>query len=226
MKLIECAPGSPEWIAARLGIPTASRFSSILTPAKRQLAAARFRYRNELLAEHFTGEPTDGADSDFMERGRLMEPDAVAYYEFARGIDTKPGGFCVADDGSHGCSPDRLVGDDGGLEIKCPSAAVHVGYLLDGPGADYVCQVQGSLMVTGRAWWDFCSYNPVLPPVLIRFERDGEFIGALREALGTFLGELSEARKRLEGLGAKVPLRMPAREEIPTMEELERALGC
>ena len=35
-------------------------------------------------------------------------------------VETSPGGFITSDDGMLECSPDRLIGDRGDLELKCP----------------------------------------------------------------------------------------------------------
>jgi len=70
-----------------------------------------------------------------MERGTALEAEGVAYYELTTDLEAAPCGFALTDDGLAGASPDRLVGLDGLLEVKCPAAATHVGYLLDGPGS-------------------------------------------------------------------------------------------
>ena len=69
------------------------------------------------------------------------------------------------------CSPDGLIGDNGGLEIKCPSQGVHVEYLLSGKmPTKYTLQVQGFLYVTGREWCDFMSYHPSMKPMIVKME--------------------------------------------------------
>ena len=79
-----------------------------------------------------------------------------------------------------GCSPDGLVGEDGGIEGKCPNPATHPSYLelVDTPPSEYRWQVQGSMLVTGRPWWDFVSYHPDFPDELqlhvVRVKRDEE----------------------------------------------------
>ena len=110
--------GSAQWIAARLGLPTASQFSRILTPRTLKPSASAERYLWELLAERIIGQPANDASTKFMERGKAMEAQAVAFYELQRGVDTRRVGFVTRDDGLVGCSPDRFVGDDGLLEIS------------------------------------------------------------------------------------------------------------
>lgn len=198
---LDVEQGSPEWLQARLGIPTASCFDRIITPKTLKLSAQRFTYRNQLLAEWLLGYPIDwSGSSQFMERGTAMEPRARAYYEFQNDVEVDPIGFCLRDDEKVGGSPDGLVGDNGLLEIKCPAIHTHIGYLIDPEAfaAAYRHQVQGYLYLTGRAWADLLSYNPELPAVVVRVERDPEFVDALDESLNAFVEELEEAQAALQ----------------------------
>lgn len=197
MIVLDCAQGSEEWLRARVGIPTASQFHRILTPKTGKLSTASDTYAYELLAEEMLGHSIDEGSSDFMTRGTSMESRAVEYYEFRRDARTERVGFILRDDRLAGCSPDRLVGGDGGLEIKCPSAAAHVSYMLGSDSDKYKCQVQGALWLTGRRWWDWLSFNPEMPPVLVRFVRDEAFIAKLAGAVDQFIAYLDECRDRL-----------------------------
>lgn len=190
MKIHNVEQGSPEWLTLRLGIPTGSQFDRLLTPKTRKPAAARFKYRAELLTEWLLGYPVESGSSPWMERGTGLEAEARRWYEFEKGVTVQRVGFVTRDDGQAGCSPDGLVGDDGVLEIKCPSAVQHVLYMLS-EEPDYIGQCQGALYLTGRRWVDFLSYNPVLPPVLVRVQRDEEYITALAEVLDSFVAGLA-----------------------------------
>lgn len=191
MRVIECAQLSPEWWTARRAIPTASNFDKIMTPKTRKYSEQAEGYIHELVAElidqspnYFTslGRPISQA----MQHGIDTEPDAVNWYEAKFNIDATRVGFCVSDCERWGCSPDALVGEDGGLELKCVQLKTQVKYLLDGVlPAEYAGQVHGSLIVTGRKWWDFLSYQPALPPLLIRVVPD-TYTDALRTALEQF----------------------------------------
>lgn len=195
---LDMPQGSEEWQLARLGIPTASQFHRIITPRTMKLSEGAEKYANELLAEELLGHPIDPEATQFMQRGGALERDAVEFYEFNRDVHTEKVGLIVRDDGLVACSPDRLVGDDGGLELKCPSPAVHVNYMLKASEArSYNCQVQGGMWLTERAWWDWLSYNPEMQPVLVRFERDEKFIEALARAVNVFLEYLAEQRAKL-----------------------------
>jgi hypothetical protein len=82
-------------------------------------------------------------------------------------------GLCLHDEFECGASPDGLVGDDGGLEIKCPLPHTHVSYLRAGDvTGKYIPQIQGCLWITGREWWDFMSYHPAMEDLIVRVYRD------------------------------------------------------
>lgn len=198
MKVINVQQGTAEWALARLGIPTASQFSKIITPKKMALSEQMTGYAHQLIAEQLLGVPMDNATSGFMLRGTLLEEKAVRYYELQVETDTVPVGFVTRDDGRVGCSPDRFVGNDGLLEIKVPAAATHIGYLLDKDGIGYKAQVQGQLWICEREWIDTLSYNPDLPPALIRQTRDEAFIKALEPLVEQFLSYMDEVKAKLQ----------------------------
>lgn len=203
MKIIDVIQGTPEWHAARLGIPTASKFDKILTNKTLKLSASAILYAYDLTAEWIIGESSDSGRSSIMERGLELEEAAMKWYEFETDQDTREVGFITDDDGRYGCSPDRLVGDDGGLEIKCPMADTHIKYLLS-PTAlvdEYRHQVQGGLWITGRKWWDLVSYHPVMPKVRIRLTPDADWIEAFEPAFTEFLKALDEVKAQAKAKG-------------------------
>jgi hypothetical protein len=187
-----------EWKQARIGVVTASQFYRLITPKGNKPAAAAGDYLNELIAEWILGEPLDGASSGMIERGRAMENEAVEWYEFTRDVTVDRVGLCLRDDKLVGASPDGLIGEDGLLEIKCPGAKKHTSYLLGGDLAgDHRCQVQGGLWVTGREWADLVSYNPAMPPVVIRCERDHVFIRILAGIVDGFTHRVAVAKTKI-----------------------------
>lgn len=206
MRVIQCEQGTQAWIDARLGIPTASCFDKILTPKTLKLSAQRTKYMHRILAEWITGESQDDtAWNSYIQRGTDLEAKARAWYEMQHDVDVQQVGFCVRDDGKVGASPDGLVGDDGGLEIKCPMAPQCVAYLLGAQvEQDHVLQIQGNLYVTGRAWWDVIAWNPYfqgVPPTVIRVERDEAVIEAIRGAVELFIAEIDLAKEYLTERG-------------------------
>ncbi len=193
----DVAQGTPEWLALRAGIPTASRFDNIITPSGKDSSSAK-RYMYELLAERVMGRPIAEYVSMPMKRGSLVESEAVTWYECLRDVSTTAIGFVTNDERTIGASPDRLVGDDGLLETKCPfKEHVHVDYLLGGALHEaHRVQVQAQLWVTGRAWCDLVSYHPDLPTAITRCPRDDIFIAKLARAVEAF----SEGLERYAGL--------------------------
>ena len=196
MKTYNVAQGSDEWLQMRLGIPSASNFSRIITPKEMKPSKSQDGYLAELVAEWWLGCPLDSFQSGFTERGTHMEDEARRYYAATTDDEVTRVGWCTSDDGAYGCSPDSLVGADGLLELKCPSAAVHMAYLLnpDSLKAEYWCQCQGQLLVTGRKWNDLCAYHPVFPAVVVRILPDPKFQAALSDCLAGFATRLSDAK--------------------------------
>src|SRR5688572_9626039 len=201
MIILDCAQYSDAWHRARMGIPTASCFSHILTPAKGQPSKQADEYMDFLLSEWSLGRPLITKEFDWARRGKELEPDAVDRYDFEY-APTEQVGFVLRDDRLVGCSPDRFVGTDGILEIKSPKIENHMRVLRTHTvPVEHRCQIQGHLWLTERRWCDFCSYNPVLGLVVIRVERDEKFIEALAAAVNAFVAWLVEGRERLTKLG-------------------------
>lgn len=201
MRIIDCEQGTDEWFAARRGVPSASEFDSIITPKKGDLAAAHEAYIDRLIDETIRVDAVrkfhGTADTD---RGHELEPDAREMYAFMHNVEPQTVGFVLRDDGAAGCSPDALVGDDGGLEIKCPDGPQHVGYLRAGCLPDkYKPQVHGNLLITGRAWWDFVSYCPGHKPLIVRVTPDA-YTARLAELLDFFVKKLASERQKIQGI--------------------------
>lgn len=202
MLLHNVEQGTIQWQQARLGIPTASGFEKIITPTGKASTQAE-AYAEKLLAEHMLGYPVETfGGNGWTDRGKELEPDAVKFYELQKDAETVAVGFCTDDARTMGASPDRLVGDDGLLEIKCPAPQTHMHYLLTGEiDKGYWPQVQGQLLVTGRKWVDWLSYHPELPPVIIRVERDEEYLKKMGELLTGFTENLEKKREILINKG-------------------------
>ena len=196
MKIIECEQRSVEWFECRRGVPTASDFDKIVT-SEGKPSKQRTKYMYELAGQKLGGLMEEGYTSAAMQRGILLEEEARLMY--STNIKTViTCGFCLTDYG-WGCSPDGLVDDDGLIEIKCPSLAVHVEYLLKREcPTDYWQQVQGQLLVTGRNYNDFVSYYPGVRPLIVRVKRNEEFIKLLSKELTQFICELDELVNKLK----------------------------
>lgn len=189
-QIIECDQGSPEWLAARAGIPTSSEFHTVLAVGpKGGKSATRVSYLNKLVGEILTGEPMVNFVSADMERGKIMEDEARDMYAFMRDVEPIRVGFIR--NGSKGASPDSLLGDKGGLEIKSAAPHIQVARLLaDDLPPEHKAQVQGNIWVSEREWWDFVSYCPKLPLLVKRVYRDDAYIRDLERGVELFNIEL------------------------------------
>ena len=199
MIIHNCEQGTPEWIKLRLGIPTASMFSKILTAKTAKLSEQSDAYLHLLLAEWISGQPVEDFENDWTRHGHEYEAEARAAYEVYANAEVTQVGFITTDDGLVGASPDGLVCDAGAVELKCPKANNHVGYMLSKSMEDkYRPQLQGQLWVCQREYVDIQSYCPGYPTVVFRVERDEEYIGKLEKAIGEFVERMMEAREKLE----------------------------
>lgn len=278
LEIIDCEQNSPEWHHARLGIPTASNFDAILTPAKTKSSEAmpdgsfpirteddlksaieahasskkkvtlkrhivsraaaidaldmlpdgwddgsekkstkaeqqtRRTYMLKLAGELLTGIPIDMVMTRDMERGHLMEPEARDLYRLLTGAELERVGFLKR--GRVGCSPDCLIGDDGGLEIKTTLPHLLLDMILkDEFPEQHKAQVQGALWLTGRKWWDLevvgCveidgrpTLAPNIPPFIKRATRDEPYIAQLAAEIERFNTDLdaivAQMQRRME----------------------------
>lgn len=192
IQIIDCEQNSPEWYAARAGIPTASEFHTVLAVGpKGGKSLTRVAYLNKLVGEIITGEPMQSFQNADMERGKLMEDEARDLYCFAHDIEPQRVGFIR--NGDKGASPDSLIGDKGGLEIKSAAPHIQVARLLaDELPSEHVAQVQGNLWIAERDWWDFVSYCPKMPLFVKRVYRDAEYIKRLELQVELFNVELRQ----------------------------------
>jgi hypothetical protein len=235
---------TPEWWAIRRGVPTASEFASILTPAGAEpkfscfadtgetcgvkhgnketaagckklkaktdvrelppeLAGGSDSYIARLIADALS--PEYGQNEEFenfaMRRGTRIEPQARRFAELDTGNAIKQVGFVKSACGRWGCSPDGLIGDDETLELKCLMPHSHAQAVLEGVvPAEYVPQVHGSLIVTGRKRCRFICFCPWEGPQLhLVVERDG-YTTKLQEAMEQFWVKFQKALAKIKGV--------------------------
>lgn len=200
-QIIHCEQNSPEWHMARLGIPTASSFADVLTRARdgKSDGATRKTYMLKLAGEILTGEPMEMVRTFDMERGHAMEPEARDLYALQTGARLDRVGFVRR--GRAGCSPDCLIGKDGGLEIKTKAPHLLIDVILkDEFPTEHKAQVQGTLWITEREWWDLEVYWPGLPPFIKRAYRDEAFIANLASEINRFNDDLDAIVAKMRGL--------------------------
>jgi putative phage-type endonuclease len=197
--------GSKEWILERCGYASASRFSDILATIKSGgEAAGRRNYRTQLVTERLTGVPIEGYHNDAMQWGIDHEEEARHAIEIELGEVIQPAPFIKHRNYPWvGCSPDGLIGKDGGLECKCPFVStIHIDTVQrNGVPPEHVAQIQGGMWVTGRTFWLFASYDKRMPGRLKlytkRVERDEKYIKVLQDSVLQFLCEVEETYNRL-----------------------------
>lgn len=194
IEIIQCEQSTPEWYAARLGIPTASRFKDVLAKGE---GKTRKRYMLDLAGERLTGEPCEGYSNAHMERGKAMEDEARDLYMFMTDTECKGVGFIR--NGDKGASPDSLIGDNGMLEIKTKLPALQIECILaDKLPSEHVAQVQGALWVAEREWLDFVSYWRNLPLFVKRIYRDEDYIKNLAAEVAKFNSEMLEMIEKIQ----------------------------
>jgi len=186
--------GSPEWLAVRGGKFTASNFGKLM------MAKSTKGYNdliNTVVFERISGTIPEQFQNEWMERGNALESEAIEAYELRTFNSVDRIGFIEMDEWV-GCSPDGLVEDEGMVQVKCPKYTTLVDYLLsDEIPSEYLYQMQGEMMVTGRKWNDFWAYHPNFVPMLRRVERDEETIAKIRERLSESIKEVNKRIKQL-----------------------------
>jgi putative phage-type endonuclease len=193
-----------DWYAARLGKVTASRIADVVAKTRNGWGASRKNYQAELVAERLTGKPASRYTSPAMLHGIETEPDAIAAFEFYHDIETQECGFIEHPSiAMSGASPDRLIGDDGLLEVKCPNTATHLDTLLGAPVENrYILQMQWQLACTGRDYCIWASFDPRLPESMqlytVRVDRDDALIADLEREVKLFLGEVNTIVSELQ----------------------------
>lgn len=210
MRVFDMEQRTDEWYQARAGVITASQFGLVQKPKTRagSMTAEAKNYITRLALERISGDAMrfDEYVSEAMERGRRLEDEALGIYELGSDSDLRVQrvGFIKSSDSMIGCSPDGLVGDDGGVEIKCPvSLRVLTKILTDEDFSDYTPQVYGAMWITGREWWDLAFYIPQLRDDnafrVHRFQRDEAIIADLARAVHAFDDLVEEQVEKLGG---------------------------
>jgi putative phage-type endonuclease len=229
MKIHTMPQRSEEWFAIRKSVLiTASEMGVFLTKNCAKSAGARLNLITKKLAEPIYSDESLSGFEFLMElrakeekameynipvqRGNALEPEARAMYEKITGHQVSEVGFITDDEERFGCSPDGLIYPIGkqtkssqydgvhGVEIKCPIPETHMKWLLAGGlPEEHKCQVHGSMAVTGLSRWDFVSYCPGLPPLIVRVERD-EFTDSISAGLITLHAEYQRHGAKLKAL--------------------------
>jgi hypothetical protein len=192
MRILGCEQGSEEWFRARMGMPTASEFATVMASGRGGgESKTRRTYMLKLAGEILTGEPMENYSNAHMERGKDMEGEARDLYSFMTDAEPERVGFIV--NGPKGCSPDSLLGSSGMLEVKTKLPHLLLDVLIkDQFPPEHKAQCQGALWVAEREWIDIAVYWPKLPLFVKRAYRDEPYIASLAAAVDDFNTELHE----------------------------------
>lgn len=235
---LEMPQRSKEWFDIRLGCPTSSRIADAIGMLTRKSGdkqaggptAARERFQMEMADEIISREPSEHYVSVYMEKGIEDEPLALEAYELTYDVVCERIGFVL-----HprikmaGASPDALIGEDGGLEVKCPKRTTHYRYLIDGVVPKlYRPQLYWLMACTERPWWDFMSYCKEVPRELrqfvVRLQRDDKEIVRMEAEVEKCNAEIAEIVAKIRSRGSLVETLKEsirnARGSYPTDEEL------
>lgn len=192
--IADAQQGSTMWQILKLGVISASNVNKAVAKAGSE---TRNTYLAELCAQICTG-TFDELNSKYLEWGNFHEDAARSYYEFSTGNEVKQLPFVFKDDSFRmGCSPDGIVNETKGVEIKCPFNAVHfVKFLVeDKIKSEYVWQYQYSLWVMDATHWDFVQYHPSMkknPMKILTVEKDEKTFKIFDELIPKFIEDLDK----------------------------------
>jgi putative phage-type endonuclease len=210
---------TPEWLEMRKGMATGSMVRDAIAKMKTQPKEGPTKYQQcrenylfDIVATRLTGDMPDRYVSRAMEFGTENEPLAISAYEQHENCLVEPVGFAFHPKIKwFGASPDGLVGDDGSIEVKCPTSATHLQWIIDGCVPDeHIPQMKAVMACAEREWCDFVSFDPRMPEHLKlfirRLERDEPMILEMEKEVEKFL---AETQHMLEVIKKKQPSMRP-----------------
>jgi hypothetical protein len=194
--IYDCEQGTDEWKRLRLGLATASEFSSILAKGA---GKTRKTYLLKLAGERITEEPAESYSNGYLERGKVMETEARDCYALMHDTEIRRVGFIRS--GNTGCSPDGLIGEKGMIEIKTQAPHLLIERIFSGDiPSEHIAQLQGSLWIAKREWIDLVVYYHRMPMFERRIVRDEPYIKSLAMAVRQFNEELDELVAKIRAM--------------------------
>ncbi len=201
MEVINCEQGTTEWFEARRGKVTGSKFGTVMASGRGgSESSTRKKYMQQLVAERISGIPTESYSNGHMERGHEWEPLAIEEYEFINEVECEAVGFICDED--KGASPDRLVGNDGLVEVKTRTGQLQIELLLSGEvPKTHIPQIQGQLWISEREWCDFVCYSKGLKTFTKKVFRDDNYINkTLWPSVDKFINEMKELEEKIRNV--------------------------
>lgn len=192
--IADAQQGSEMWQTLKLGVISASNVSKVVA---KKGSETRNTYMAELVAQVCTG-VFEEINSKYLEWGNFHEDAARSYYEFSTGNKVKQLPFVFKDDSFRmGCSPDGIVSESRGVEIKCPfNATNYIKFLVDDKiNPVYVWQYQFSLWVMDATHWDFVQYHPSMkknPMKILTVEKDEKTFKIFDELIPKFIEDMDK----------------------------------
>lgn len=189
MPWLQLDQGSEDWLTARRGKITGSRFKDAREKLKGgQPSKACLGYAMDIARERIGGNAPSKFQNAAMRTGTEQEPFARAMYEARTGHMVDEAGFYLSDDAVFGLSPDGLIDEDGVVEIKTMvSSDTLFTAVADGDVSAYMDQCLGYLWLLGRQWVDLVLWVPDLNHLAIhRITRNEDAIEALEADLIAF----------------------------------------
>ena len=206
---------SPEWLAAKCGIFSASMaHHAFWRTQKGEFRAERKNLKMRLVVEKTTGKPQEEKPkSRAMMDGEIREARSIRAYENIHGVLVRSVGFVLDNEAPIGCSPDGVIGDFEGLvQAKNPLQETHFQTLqavregksaLESVGLEYFTQIRHELYVTGAGWCDFFSHHHDFPErlrsVTIRVTREDANLSEYAKDVEVFMSEVEAECEKIAG---------------------------
>jgi len=206
MIIHEMEQGTPEWFQVKVGVPSSSCFSQVITGAGKPSGSLK-KYALKLATEKHLGKPIDDGfkGNKYTDRGTELEPESRVDYEMTRQVTIREVGFITDDLMRWGASTDGLVNGDGVTEFKNIIATTMMDLLVyiakhgNKTPSSYIPQIQGELFVTEREWCDIVFYHPDFDPIIHRHYPDLVFHSALKDQLMQVIAERNNILKIVRG---------------------------
>ena len=202
-KEIDVEQGSKAWFELRLPRATASHAHQIMAGNS---TIAYKSYRAKLATQKFTGKEIEGYSNDYMDDGTVNEPVARLMYSMQTGNKVRESGFWVHEQHDAGASPDGIVNEEFGLEIKTQLPHIHLLAKLDNfIDSKYKKQMDFQMWITGFKKIDFVSYSPLIDDeflqlAIVTYERDEARIDAIEDQTLDLLEDVNEFYDRVQEL--------------------------
>ena len=198
--LQEAEQGSDLWLKIRIGKFTSFEIHRLIHT--KTLTDTNWKYITEKVAENLTGE-TKEFTNEATAWGIEKEPEAANAFALKTGMILSKCGFTIKSE-YYGGSPDRLIEEDGLVEIKCPfNSANHTKHCLiksekefKSECKEYYWQIQSNLNVTDRSYAFFVSYDPRVkqcPLFILLVKRNEKDIAILNRCVEEGTKELKQS---------------------------------